>query len=437
MKIASLIISGISIIGMIVTILVKPTIKIKNKSFQTFYIFPLLGAIILLFVNINSSNEILGELVSNKGINPLEIIGLFFSMVFISTVLDEVGFFSYLANKAIMVAHKSQKVLFFILTLLTALLTIFTSNDIIIITFTPFIIFFSKRAKISPIPFLVSEFVSANTWSMLLLIGNPTNVFLAQSFSIDFFQYLKIMFIPTLLSGIGVTLLMYLIFRKSLSKEIEINQDDAKITNKPIFIASISILSICIVLITISSYINIPMWLISIILASILLIFLVIYVLIKKENKTILFDSLKRLPYTLIPLLLSMFIIVSSLNKNGVINDIASILNNDYPIITYGITSFISANLVNNIPMSVFFTKIIQCNEIINYQAIYASIIGSNVAAYLTPIGALAGIMWLSILKKEQVDFSFFSFTKYGLILAPSSLFLALLGLYISTLLFA
>lgn len=422
---------------MIVTILVKPTIKIKNKSFQTFYIFPLLGAIILLFVNINSSNEILGELVSNKGINPIEIIILFFSMVFISTLLDEVGFFSYLANKAIKVANKSQKVLFFTLTVLTALLTIFTSNDIIIITFTPFIIFFSKRAKISPIPYLISEFISANTWSMLLLIGNPTNIFLAQSFSIDFFMYLKIMFIPTLLSGIGVTLIMYLIFKKSLSKEIEINQYDAKITNKQVFIASISSLSICIVLITISSYINIPMWLISIILASLLFIFLVIYVLIKKENKTILFNSLKRLPYTLIPLLLSMFIIVSSLNKNDVINDIASLLNNDYPIITYGITSFISANLVNNIPMSVFFTKIIQCNEIINYQAVYASIIGSNIAAYLTPIGALAGIMWLSILKKEHVDFSFFSFTKYGLILAPSSLLLALFGLYISTLLFA
>lgn len=432
MKIISLFVSIVSIIGMILSILIKPNIKIKNKNFQTFYIFPLLGAIVIFFINLDKSNEILSSFLDKTSVNPLQIIALFFSMVFISTVLDEVGFFNYLANKAIKYAHNNQKVLLLILTILTAFLTIFTSNDIIIITFTPFIIFFTKRAKVSPIPYLFVEFVTANTWSMLLLIGNPTNIYLGETFNIDFFSYLKMMFIPTIFSGLISSLLCFLLFAKKLKQKIEINIDNAKIKNKTIFIITLSILIICTIFVSISSYINIPMWLIAVILGLSLLIFLLIYCLIKKEYAFVLIDSIKRLPYSLIPLLLSMFVIVICLKLNGVTNDISNLLGNDLTIIKYGTLSFLSANIINNIPMSVLFSEIIKSSASINLKAVYASIIGSNIAAYLSPLGALAGIMWLSILKKENIDFSFFSFLKYGLIIAPITLISALFGLYIS-----
>ena len=38
-------------------------------------------------------------------------------------------------------------------------------------------------------------------------------------------------------------------------------------------------------------------------------------------------------------------------------------------------------------------------------QALYASIAGSNIGAFLTPIGAIAGIMWMSLLKLQRVEF--------------------------------
>lgn len=432
MKIISLVVSIISIIGMILSILIKPNIKIKNKSFQTFYLFPLLGAIVIFFINLDKSNEILSSFLDKTSVNPLQIIALFFSMVFISTILDEVGFFNYLANKAIKYAHNNQKVLLLILTILTAFLTIFTSNDIIIITFTPFIIFFTRRAKVSPIPYLFVEFVTANTWSMLLLIGNPTNIYLGETFNIDFFSYLKMMFIPTIFSGLISSLLCFLLFAKKLKQKIEINIDNAKINNKTIFIVTLSILIICTIFVSISSYINIPMWLIAVILGLSLLIFLFIYYLIKREYAYVLIDSIKRLPYSLIPLLLSMFIMVICLKLNGITSDISHLLGNDLSIIKYGTLSFLSANIINNIPMSVLFSEIIKSSASINLKAVYASIIGSNIAAYLSPLGALAGIMWLSILKKENIDFSFFSFLKYGLIIAPITLISALFGLYIS-----
>ena len=61
----------------------------------------------------------------------------------------------------------------------------------------------------------------------------------------------------------------------------------------------------------------------------------------------------------------------------------------------------------------------------------YATVIGSNLGAYLTPVGALAGIMWSGLLKRHEVKFSFLDFIKYGtLTVLPTAAF-ALVGLWI------
>lgn len=53
-----------------------------------------------------------------------------------------------------------------------------------------------------------------------------------------------------------------------------------------------------------------------------------------------------------------------------------------------------------------------------NVEAVYASIIGSNIGAFLTPIGALAGIMFTSLVAKNNIRFRFIDFIKYGVIIS-------------------
>ena len=118
-------------------------------------------------------------------------------MTFISIFLDEVGFFKLIAIKVLSKVNNNQLILFINIYFLVAILTIFTSNDIIILTFTPFICYFCKTAKINPLPYLVGIFISSNTYSMMFIIGNPTNIYLATSQGIDFISYFKIMVFPT------------------------------------------------------------------------------------------------------------------------------------------------------------------------------------------------------------------------------------------------
>ena len=429
--IASICVTVFSIVSMFLSLVFLPEIKIKGRSIETFFIGPLFGALIVLIFGLVDYAELGSSLIKAGSINPLEILALFLAMSFVSIVLDEAGFFSYLAAKVASKAKGSQYHLFMLLYLLTSVLTIFTSNDIVILTFTPFIIFFSKRAKISPIPYLVSEFVAANTYSMLLLIGNPTNIYLAQSFNISFFSYFKEMWLATLLSGIGGLALMLLFFHKSLKVSFEAIDDKPVLKDKVLAISALGILVLTIVMMAISDFIDLPLWLVSVVGAFLLILISVLYGIRRHSSFRTLGSSFIRLPYPVIPFILSMFVLVSSLKDNGVIQLIGDHLSTVNPYAGVGLVSFFSADLLNNIPMSVFFTQVISSMSPVNELNVFLAIISSNLGAFLTPVGALAGVMWMSILKRHEIRFGFIDFMKYLSPIALLSLGLAFLGLFI------
>ena len=425
--IPTIIIASITFVSVTLSILFFPKIKIGKVSISTYWLIALTGAIILLATGLAPLKETFSQLTNNSSINPIKIIILFFSMTVISIFLDEVGLFKYLANVAAKKAKNNQLALFTIFYALTAALTIFTSNDIVILTFTPFICFFCKNSKINPIPYLVAEFCAANTWSLMLIIGNPTNIYLATTANINFFDYFKVMALPTLLAGITEYVILSLIFIRKLRKPLEIVKEDAQIENKIALFVGVGHLLICLVFLIISSYINIEMWIISLICAASLLLFTLVMCLVTKKNWNYLTGSLKKLPYPLIPFFLSMFVIVVAINYQGISEKLIELLSHTNTIWTYGLSSFLVSNLINNIPMSILFSDM--CS---NNVATFASIIGSNIGAFLTPMGALAGIMFTRLVNEHEIKYSFIDFVKYGAIISLPVIAVALLTLSIT-----
>ena len=350
----------------------------------------------------------------------------------LSVYLDEIGFFKWLANAVLKKAGASQKKLFILLYIATSILTVFTSNDVIILTFTPFICYFARNCNIDPIPFIFTEFVAANTWSMFLIIGNPTNIYLATSMKIGFAEYVGVMALPTLFAGLCSLAILYLLFRKKLSAPMNAHESEIAIDNKPCLIIGLIVLCVATIMLAISSYIGVEMWIVSAIACGFLLVASTIATLAQKKSMKPIGKTLARLPWQLVPFLLSMFVIVLSLNQCGVTQYLASSLQNADCALTFGTTSALFANLMNNIPMSVLYSQILQSVSAQNLKgAIYASIIGSNLGALLTPIGALAAIMWNSILKTQNVKFTFFDFVKRGAIVGIPTLLCAIAGLEI------
>lgn len=426
------IISIITILTLISAIIYFPEIHIKKIKIESFWVVSLIGAAFLIALKYLNINEVFIGITNNSAINPIKIIIIFISMTIMSIILDELGFFHKLASIALSKSKGTQVKIFLYLYFTVSLLTIFTSNDIIILTFTPFICYFTKNAKINPLPYLISEFVAANTWSMMLVIGNPTNIYLASSYNIDFIHYFKVMFLPTTISALFSFALLFFIFRKELKKKIEVDKIDIVLKDKNLVYITLIHLVLCTIILTIASYLHFEMYYICLFFATSNLLIIYIYQrLIKKKKSFIFLNSLKRAPWSLVPFVLSMFVFVLALNKYELSKQIYSFLINYNPIYSFGLSSLLSANIINNIPMTILFSNVITniptVNHVILNKSIFASIIGSNIGAYLTPIGALAGIMWMRILKKEDVSLTFLKFINYGIILSIPTIIISLI----------
>ena len=200
--------------------------------------------------------------------------------------------------------------------------------------------------------------------------------------------------------------------------------EDIEISDRVALTVGIVHLAVCTVLLAIGSYIGLDMWLVSLVSALSLLAFTVVLSLVRKEAPVHTVASLRRAPWELIPFILSMFVVVESLHANGVTDYLFGFLNTSAPVWSYGISSFFAANLINNIPMSVLYSAILSGGA--GEAAVYATVVGSNLGACLSPIGALAGIMWSSILKKHNLKFGYFDFLKIGITIALPALVAAL-----------
>ena len=434
---SSLIIAALTAGLMIISVLFKPYLSFKRIKVGLYVIICAAGAVCeLLFGNISLSDALKG-VAADTSVNPLKILALFLSMTLISIYLGDSGFFSLVANKTFSLAKGKNLRLFIILYFVVSILTVFTSNDIVILTFTPIICIFCKKTGISPIPYLVGEFVAANTWSMALIVGNPTNVYLAQSANVSFTEYFKVMALPALVAGLSALAVLLMLFGKTLTaktadlslKSESVGAGDARI-DFPSMVAALFALIGVIIALALSDIIGVEMWLLTVIFAATLALFNLVYGIIKGEGLLRAASGIKKTPYELIPFILAMFIIVLSLEKSGATEKIAAALvkSDKTDGITFGFLSAGLSNLLNNIPTSVITEKIIAGKSL---YATYGAVIGTNIGAFITPVGALAGIMWNKILSGYGIKLPFYKFALYGITVAALSLTLSVLMMVI------
>jgi len=200
------------------------------------------------------------------------------------------------------------------------------------------------------------------------------------------------------------------------------------------------LLGSCIITLMIAPSYGVEMWIVSLAFALLLLGILVIrdYAIAPlRKNKAMpvnhVVTSLYRMPWSIIPFVLSLFVTVEALRIYGITGEVGARLSaicGQSPLLVtgvYGITSALTANVVNNIPMTVAFTSIIRESSTGGLlPAVFATTVGSNLGANLTPLGSLAGIMWMSILAGKEVRITFRDFLYYGMLITPLTLITSL-----------
>jgi len=123
------------------------------------------------------------------------------SLAYVGSSLDATGALAWLALKITYASRSNGRVLFLLYYLLSSCITTFMSNDVCIITLTPIICYFANAAGLDPVPYLISLYVAANICSVMLYIGNPTNIIVAQAYQMTFLGYMKWSVLPTIGEG--------------------------------------------------------------------------------------------------------------------------------------------------------------------------------------------------------------------------------------------
>jgi len=404
-----------------VLIVVKP--KRINEAHAA-----LIGAI-LVSVFLLKPHQILEAL----GISTLEmpqplvttwnVVIILATLMVISSLLDDYGFFEYCAKKAINASKNSGHRLFLFTYLVVSLIALFAGNDVVILTTTPIILIFCRNARIDPKPYMYASFFAANTFSMPLYIGNLTNILIGDSFGLDYFGFTKYMFLPTLAAAFVNYKLLKYIFRKQIPESFDSKETvEAFIKNRTLVTLGLAVLLGVIIFGGIANYYKIPISFVTLAGALILLI---------SERRIA--HRLKRVSWNVVIFVIGLFIVVKSLDVSGVNARIGvmvfSGLSDNIFVATYFVSllSALMCNLVNNIPMTAMMLSIIQqagLSSDMNTALGYSLVIGSNLGANFTTFGALAGILWLESARRYGWNTTMTDLLKIGLFVTP----IAILG---------
>jgi arsenical pump membrane protein len=423
---------------------------------------PIVIIFILLATKTIDFNTLISGIKGTPTIKPWEILIIFFSTAYVSISTDITGIFDYLAYKLVHLAKGDGLKLFLFFYFFSCFLTAFTSNDIVILTLTPIILYLGRHSSVNVLPLLFAEFFGANTFRMLLYIGNPTNIIVANSLNLNFWEYTKVMWLPTVVAALSNVLLLYALFRKQIRCNYALKEEsNFEVRNwLNAFICS-GLLFAMILFLLFSQRIGVPLWKVTLwtaILSFINNSAFGIYYLLKgrkltkiqlevgkivyglKTDRIQMWVAFRRVPWKILPFIATVFIIVQAFHDLGYIDKIAAYYSQvahteAKGIFFSGVGSIILANIINNQPMSIFLSRVftntqIALNESVVQASAYATIISSNLGANITLIGALAGLMWKRILDVKKVKITYASFFRIGIIVTPITALLTFITLY-------
>lgn len=383
----------------------------------------LIGALLMmLFLQPHHILEALGfpTAYATPLVNTWNVVLILIELMVISTFLDDYGFFEYCAVKAMQLAGGDTKKLFTYTYAITCIITAFTSNDIAILTLTPIILKFCRRAGLDAKPFMFSFFFAANIASMFLYIGNLTNILIGDAFKLGYFDFSAYMFLPTMAAIVVNYILFYYLFKDSIKGSYPMSCDVSArslIKNKLMVAVGLAVLAFVLVGCGIANWLLLPLSVVTTISA------IAIYLVERKPA-----FRTRRISWRVVVFVLSLFIVVKGMEVSGVNAVIGGLILSvigQNPVLATFFISLVSAfmcNVVNNIPMTAMMVPITSSIATTHDMALamaYSLVIGSNLGANITITGALAGILWLECARIEKWGTGVSEFIKIGLTVTP------------------
>ncbi|MFD2442819.1 arsenic transporter [Bacillus sp. CGMCC 1.16607] len=410
-----------------------------------------IGAGIIFLMGIVSRSDVV-DIISKIGGASITIM----ATIVMAVILESFGFFHWAAARLVTLSRNSGYRLYWYIQLLCFLMTLLFNNDGSILITTPILILLLKNLRLKPhqmIPYLLSGALIATASSAPIGVSNIVNLIALKIVHMSLYMHTAMMFVPATLGLLFMSCLMFIVVKKNLPKTLPSSTHDieesfftkhfhplkgtisveTKSKRTKFMLKVLLFVFIMRCLLFVASFFAIPIEIVAV-LGSLALLLWRWYTLGTNP-----LDILKKTPWHILIFAFSMYVIIYGLHNSGLTDLLVKFCE---PIVNQGLlqASFmmgglvsILSNIFNNHPALMVGT--ITLTEMgldpITLKTIYlANIIGSDIGSLLLPIGTLASLIWMHILRQNKIKIKWKDYLNVSLIVIPLATFVTLFLLF-------
>ena len=348
-------------------------------------------------------------------------------MMIMSELARREGVFDWIAGHAVRAAKGSRSRLFLLIYLVGIAVTVFLSNDATAVVLTPAVLAAVRAAEAEPLPYLLICAFIANAASFVLPISNPANLVVYSGGMPALGRWLLTFGLPSAASILVTFLMLRWLSNKLLQGKVKTNVDGQPLSpTGKLTLYGIALMAAALMA---ASALNVDLG------APALGVGLLVAIAISFRDHATPVDVAKEISWSVLPLVAGLFVIVEALNSAGALAAAVHALQEmkAWPPLDGALTSgfgiALVSNLMNNLPSGLIVGAAVTAAHATG-PIRDAVLIGVDLGPNLSVTGSLATILWLIAIRREGQEVSFWRFLRWGVLVMPPALVLAILSLH-------
>ncbi|ERI09773.1 ArsB/NhaD family transporter [Aneurinibacillus aneurinilyticus] len=366
-------------------------------------------------------------------------LGLLTGMMIIVAITAQTGLFKFIAIWSAKKVNGEPVKILIALSMITAIGSAFLDNVTTVLLMVPVTFSITRQLRISALPFLISEILTANIGGTATMIGDPPNIMIGSAVKeltfVAFINNLTLISIVILIITVAILALLY---RKQIQTTEELKAGLMDLNEKD-EITDTTLLKKCLIILVLTIGGFFIHQIVHVESATVALLGAFVLLLLTGEHY--LEDALPKVEWTTIFFFVGLFILVSGLVETGVIAQLATkaIELTEGNLVATSLLilwmSAIASAFVDNIPFVATMIPMIQEMGKIGISDLeplwWSLALGACLGGNGTLIGASANLIVAGMAAKEGYNISFLKFLWIGFPLMILSIIISTVYIYL------